>query len=122
MSSPAILVVLLALVLSAIVLGVRRRLGTHRQSATQGIDTGLIVGTRDARAPSLRACPACGGFGFTTRMQPVTETKTAMQTELYTDYSGRTATRMVARPKTTTVMRTTRVPCGFCGGSGRSRS
>jgi hypothetical protein len=49
------------------------------------------------------------------------ETRMEPQTEFYTDYSGRTATRMITRPRTVTVVKTVRVPCGFCGGSGRAR-
>ena len=122
MSVPAILILLLVFALFAVLLGVRRGLGTHRRSAARGAGVEFPAGTGHASAPTSRPCPACGGSGFTTRMQPVTETRTEMQTEFYTDYAGRSATRMVARPKTTTVMKTVRVPCGFCGGSGRSRS
>lgn len=77
-------------------------------------------------APGLErtraVCSACVGIGSVTRTEPAMETRMEPQTEFYTDFSGRTATRMITRPRTITVTKTVRVPCGFCGGSGRSRS
>lgn len=122
MSSPIALALLLAVVFALCVIARSIVRGfTRQQRSADG--PGVPAGGREAaRVPSLHACPACGGVGFTLRAEPALETRMESQTEFYTDYSGRPATRVITRPRTVTAMKTVHVPCGFCGGSGRSRS
>ena len=113
MSPKLIMILFFAFVLWLVVREALRAIH-RRQSTIEG------PGPEPKRTPSPDACSACGGFGFVTQTEPAMETRMEPQTEFYTDYSGRTATRMVTRPRTVTVMKTVRVPCGFCGGSGRT--
>jgi len=120
MSPKLTMILFFAFVLWLVVREVLRAI--HRRRSAIG-EPGLAptAVTEPRRTPSPHACSACGGFGFITRTEPAMETHMEPQTEFYTDYSGRTATRMITRPRTVTVMKTVRVPCGFCGGSGRTR-
>jgi hypothetical protein len=122
MSPKILLVVILGIVLLAILRGVVR--GIRRGTPSPSVRTSSAAPPtypREARPRPLHACAACGGFGFTTVMRPTMETRSETQTEFYTDYSGRSASRVVTRPRTVSVMKPAQVPCGFCGGSGRSR-
>lgn len=117
MSPMVLLAVLLALAVFALLRGLRRQWRVPRSAGAAP-----AAATRGVRPPQSRLCPICAGFGFTTRMQPKTETRSETQTEFYTDFSGRPATRTVTRPRTVIGMQAVRVACGSCGGSGRVRS
>lgn len=119
--SPMILLAVLFLVaLFALLRGTLR--GMRRQQAPGSAHAAPPLAAGQERQSQSHVCPACSGFGFTTRMQPKMETRQETQTEFYTDYSGRPATRTVTRPRTVTTMQAVRVPCASCGGTGRSRS
>jgi hypothetical protein len=123
MSPKILLAVILGLALLAILRGVVR--GLRRGPPAPNIGARAAADPahfRQANPRPLHACSVCGGFGFTTVMRPTTETRSETQTEFYTDYSGRPATRVVTRPRTHSVLKPAQIPCGFCAGSGRSRT
>jgi hypothetical protein len=120
MSPKLIMILFFAFVLWLVVREVLRAIHRRRSTISEH-DPVPTTRPEPGRTPSPHACSACGGFGFVTQTEPAMETRMEPQTEFYTDYSGRTATRMITRPRTVTVMKTVRVPCGFCGGSGRTR-
>lgn len=123
MPSPIALTLLLAIAFALCLLARSVVRGLARQQRPAGAAADIPPARPEAGGVlAFHPCPACGGVGFTLRAEPALETRMEPQTEFYTDQFGRPASRTITRPRTVTVTKTVHAPCGFCGGSGRSRS